>query len=142
MRKLEAEGSTEAMTAHMRLTMVKELPARLDWKSERALLQSVKMVTNVERPAIVLNCSRMREMNISTIHFLLCCLEEAMKRNGDVRLAGLSHQAMESLRCLGVDRLFRIFETSEQAVRSFQRRAAFVSPFVDTTAAMPAENAA
>lgn len=130
------------MTGRLKMVTVKDMPEKLDGKGERALLEGLQMAMNGERPAIVLNCSRMREMDISSVHLLLCCLEEAMKRNGDVRLAGLSAQARESFRGLGVDRLFRTFETSEQAVQSFHRRAAFVMPYAGSTGAMPVENAA
>ena len=130
------------MTLRSKAVVVKELPARLDRQAETAFLDELRMAMNVERPAIVLNCSFMREMDISAIHLLLCCLEEAMKRNGDVRLDAVSPAAKESLRGLGIDQLFRIFETREQAAQSFQRRGAFVAPFVQAEASVPAENAA
>lgn len=130
------------MTGRLKMITVKDLPEKLDRTNERALFDSLRMAMNVDRPAVVLNCSHMREMDISSVHLLLCCLEEAMKRNGDVRLAGLSAQARESLCSLGVDRLFRSYETSEQAVESFHRRVASIAPFVGATAAVPAESAA
>jgi anti-anti-sigma regulatory factor len=130
------------MTGRLKLVTVKDLPAKLDAKTERVLFDDLQVAMNVERPAIVLNCSLVREMDISSVHLLLCCLEEAMKRNGDVRLAGLSLQARESLCSLGVDRLFRTFETTEQAVESYHRRAASIAPFADAADAVPAENAA
>jgi anti-anti-sigma factor len=140
--KIENKEIREAMTGRLKMVTVKDLPEKLDDRNERALLDGLRMAMNVERPAIVLNCSPLREMDISGIHLLLCLLEEAMKRNGDVRLCGLSPQAKEGLRSMGVDRLFRIFETAEQAAESFHRRAAFVVPATGATAAVPAENAA
>jgi anti-sigma B factor antagonist len=130
------------MTIRSKTVTVKDLPEKADRHVEAALLNDLRMAMNVERPAIVLNCSHMREMDSSAIHLLLCCLEEAMKRNGDVRLAALSPAAKDSLRGHGIDRLFRVFETSEQAVQSFQRRGAFATPFVSAAANVPAENAA
>ena len=130
------------MTFRTKTVVVRELPAKLDRHSETALLNDLRAAMKVERPAVVLDCSRMREMDVTAIHLLLCCLEEAMKRNGDVRLAGVSARANESLRGLRIDQLFRIFETSEQAVDSFQRRGAFVAPLGAAVANVPAENAA
>ncbi|HEY3705927.1 MAG TPA: STAS domain-containing protein [Terracidiphilus sp.] len=130
------------MTGRLKTVTVKDLPEKLDSKNERALFAGLRTAMNVERPALVLNCSHLREMDVSSVHLLLCCLEEAMKRNGDVRLAGVSAEAKESLRSMGVERLFRTFETSEQAVESFHRRAVSIPPFVGVTAAVPAENAA
>jgi anti-anti-sigma factor len=130
------------MTFRLKSVVVKELPAKLDRYVETEMLDGLRMAMKMERPAIVLNCSRVREMDTSAIHLLLCWLEEAMKRNGDVRLAAVSPAARESLRGFGVDRLFRIFETSEQAAQSFQRRGAFVPQFEAADADVPAENAA
>jgi anti-anti-sigma factor len=130
------------MSFGRKTVVVKELPARLDRQAETAFLGQVQMAVKVERPAIVLNCSLLLEMDISAIYLLLCCLEEAMKRNGDVRLAAVSPAAKESLRGLGIDQLFRIFETSEQAAQSFQRRGAFVPLVEPAEADVSAENAA
>jgi anti-anti-sigma factor len=82
---------------------------------------------NVERPAIVFDCSRIHQMDQQTIYMLLNCLEGAMKRNGDVRLAEVSDAALRNLEISGVDRLFRIFETVDQAVGSFHHRAVALS---------------
>lgn len=130
------------MSFRSKTVVIKDLPAQLDRQAETAFWDELRMVMKVDRPALVLNCSRMREMDTSAIHLLLCCLEEAMKRNGDVRLAAVSPAAKESLRGFGIDQLFRIFDTSEQAAQSFQRRGAFVAPFVQPEASVPAENAA
>ncbi len=129
------------MNLRSKTVVVKDLPARVDRRTETALLDELQMAMKVDRPAIVLNCSHVR-MDSSSIHLLLCCLEEAMKRNGDVRLAALSPAAKDSLCGLCLDQLFRIYETSEQAVESFQRRGTFVAPFEMAAANVPAENAA
>jgi anti-sigma B factor antagonist len=130
------------MTFRSKTVVVRELPAKLDRHSETALLNDLRAAMKVERPAVVLDCSRMREMDVIAIRLLLCCLEEAMKRNGDVRLAAVSPAAKESLRGLRIDQLFRVFETSEQAVDSFQRRGAYAAPLGTAAANIPAENAA
>jgi anti-anti-sigma factor len=130
------------MTFRSKAVVVRELPARLDRHSETALLNDLRAAMNVDRPAVVLDCSRLRAMDVPAIRLLLYSLEEAMKRNGDVRLAAVSREAKDSLRGLRIDQLFRIFETSEQAIDSFQRRGAFVAPLGAAAANVPAENAA
>jgi anti-anti-sigma regulatory factor len=77
------------------------------------------MSTN--RPRLVLDCSRLRECDISTIHLLLHCLEEAMKRNGDVKLAAVPTAAAIRLVSTGVARLFETFDSTEEAVNSFHQ---------------------
>jgi anti-anti-sigma regulatory factor len=60
-------------------------------------------------------------MDRFAIHMLLCCLEEAMKRDGDVKLAAISPSARDTLERTRVDRLFEIYETESDAVNSFFR---------------------
>ena len=51
----------------------------------------------------------------------LRCMEEAMKRNGDLKLAALSPQLAVILEMTRVDRLFEIFDNCNDAVESFHR---------------------
>lgn len=60
-------------------------------------------------------------MDKHAIHMLLCCLEEAMKHNGDVKLAAVSRSVGDVLEQTRVDRLFEIYETQTEAVNSFFR---------------------
>ena len=48
-----------------------------------------------------------------SMHVLLCCLEEALKRNGDVKLAGLTPPAKAGLQMAGVDRVFEIYDSHQ-----------------------------
>ncbi len=107
------------MNVRRRIVAVKNLPATLDMKSGRSFYRDLENAMNVERPGIVLDCSNVREMDQQAIYMLLNCLEGAMKRNGDVRLAGVSPEALLNLEQAGVDRLFRIFESVDDAVESF-----------------------
>jgi anti-sigma B factor antagonist len=131
------------MISKPRTVTVKQLPPRVDHSTERAFLRELAVALQVERPAIVLDCSQLRQMDSAAVHLLLCCLEGAMKRNGDVRLAGLSAQASETLQAWDVDGLFRAFKTTEKAAESFQRRTAFMPcPADRNTAALATEQAA
>jgi anti-anti-sigma factor len=73
------------------------------------------------RPCLVLDCSNLRQMDRKAMQLLLFSLEQALKRNGDVRLAGVAPEAMAMLEPTGMDRLFRFFASSNEAVRSFDR---------------------
>jgi hypothetical protein len=50
---------------------------------------------------------------------MLQCLEEAMKRDGDLKLAALSPESEVVLELMRVARVFEAFATSDDAVRSF-----------------------
>jgi anti-anti-sigma factor len=127
------------MPLRQRLVTVKQLPETLDGNSERLFLRELEMAFSQEKPAIVIDCSQVRHMDNTAIHLLLSCLEEALKRNGDVRLAGVSSEAYESFAHTRVDQLFRIFDNIETAAESFQRRTASI---LSPVAAVPSEHAA
>ena len=76
------------------------------------------------RPGLVLDCSALSQMDKPVLHLLLSCLEEAMKRNGDARLAAVSPSAQVVLKMIGADRLFQIFASSAEAVDSFHQHSA------------------
>ena len=116
------------MTLPPRVVSIKQLPEKLNVRRGRLFFRELESCINVERPCIVLECSRLREMDRYAVHLLLCCLEGAIKRNGDVRLAALAPNAVLNLELAGLDRLFRVFETVEEAVESFQRRTAHLAP--------------
>jgi anti-anti-sigma factor len=100
---------------------VTQLPEKLRLKEGRRFFADLQSRIRIERPCIVLDCAKVREMDKHAIHMLLCCLEEAMKRNGDVKLAAVTPSIGELLEVTRVDRLFEIYETQTEAVNSFFR---------------------
>ena len=116
------------MTFQMHAVAVKQLPETLHAKQGRLFFDEMESWINVDRPRIVLDCSNLRHMNSSVVHVLLCCLEEAMKRNGDVKLASLHETAKAELNLLGLDRLFEVFASNADAVNSFRRLAVDMTP--------------
>lgn len=142
------------MALQLRTVTVRRLPETKNGEQEWAFLEELKSSLRVERPRIVLNCAEVSSFSHSSLRLLLCCLEEAMKRNGDVKLSTLSQSARAALESSGMDRLFQIFEDDAAAVKSFQRlpiltipqpSAVVASPEGCTVAVLPieaAENAA
>lgn len=98
-----------------------QLPEKLNMKEGRLFFAELQTRLRIDRPCMVLDCANVREMDKRAIHMLLCCLEEAMKRNGDVKLAAVTPSIGEILELTGVDRLFEIYETQSEAVNSFFR---------------------
>jgi anti-anti-sigma factor len=109
------------MTLRAFAVTVKQLPGTLSLKQGRQFFDELESCMNVDRPCIVLDCSKIFQMDRSAIHLLLCCLEEAMKRNGDVKLTAVSAEAIAILKLSGVDRLFEVFDTNADAINSFHR---------------------
>ena len=105
----------------MRPVAVKRLPDVLTVQQKLTFLHEIAVVMNTNRPRLVLDCSRLCQCDISTIHLLLHCLEEAMKRNGDVKLAAVPPAAAIRLVSTGVAALFETFDSTEEAVNSFHQ---------------------
>jgi hypothetical protein len=61
------------------------------------------------------------QLDAAGVDMLLQCMSEVMKRDGDLKLAAVSPQAAVILELTRTDRLFEIYETAADAVRSFSR---------------------
>ena len=100
---------------------VKEFPEVLNAPQARLFLGEVQSYLYDDRPYIVLDCSKIGKVSRLSIQLLLCCLEEAIKRNGDVKLASVPAEARSALKLTGVDKIFEIFDTNTEAVTSVRR---------------------
>ncbi|MFZ0392331.1 MAG: STAS domain-containing protein [Terracidiphilus sp.] len=130
------------MTFRPRPVSIRKLPDSFDRKQERLFLHDLERDLNGVRPAIVIDCSNLDGMDLAAIHLLLLCLEQAMKRNGDIRLSGVSPRARLNLKRTDVDRLFRIFPTMGEAVESFHRRSHVITPPIPIGERIAQEHAA
>jgi anti-sigma B factor antagonist len=111
-----------------RSVTIEQLPEITSEEQGRRFLSMVQNRMGDRRPGLVLDCSGLTQMDRPVLHLLLSCLEEAMKRNGDARLASVSPTAQATLKVIGADRLFQIFPSNADAVNSFyQNSAAFNS---------------
>src|ERR1700731_1076443 len=99
---------------------VKQVPEKLSVKQGRVFFREVESCMQVGRPRVVLDCSKIRQLDSAGIQVLLRCLEEAIKRNGDVKLAAIPPAAARILELTRVDSLFEAFESTLDAVNSFQ----------------------
>jgi anti-sigma B factor antagonist len=98
-----------------------QVPGALNTQQERIFLSDLESCLNASRPRIVLDCSKLRQMDKPAIHLLLCCLEEALKRNGDVKLAAIPDGASAIFALSGLGGLFEVFDTIFGAANSFQQ---------------------
>ncbi len=101
--------------------VVKQLPEILDIKHSEALLQELAPLFENDHPRLVFDFSGVRHLDSAGVEMLLRCVEEAMKRNGDLKLAAVSPQVNVILEMTRIDRLFEIFDNSNDAVESYHR---------------------
>jgi len=102
---------------------VLQLPETWTVRGARMFLFELETCIVTDRPLLVVDCSKAGRLDGPATYLLLQCLEAAMKRNGDVRLAGVSRKGRATLESEGVSRLFRIFDSNAEAIKSFQQGA-------------------
>src|ERR1700674_585392 len=100
--------------------IIMELPEQLKQGEVKTFMRELQPLLDSPRPCVVLDCSKIQDIDSAGVEMLLQCLELAMKRDGDLKLAAVSPASAIILELMRVDRLFEVFETSEEAVRSFQ----------------------
>ncbi len=102
-----------------RPVVVKRMPERVNGRTSRDFLRDVQPFLTTDRPQLVFDLSQVRQLDAAGVEMLLRCMSEAHKRDGDLKLAVLSPQAAVVLELTRAERLFEIYETSTDAVRSF-----------------------
>lgn len=97
------------------------MPSSADARQRRLFLEEVLSSMPQRRPCVVLDCSQLQVINADSMHLMLHCLEGALKRNGDVRLAALQPGMEPALDLAGLGRLFEHYPTVGDAIASFHQ---------------------
>jgi len=105
----------------MRPVVVQQLPQKLTLAYTHQFFRDIEPQLKTERPYVVFDFSDVRQFDSSGVQMLLHCMEEVMKRNGDLKLAALPPGPAVMLEITRVDRLFEIFDDVQDAVDSFYR---------------------
>jgi len=123
------------MSIKKRAVNILQLPGQISSSSHAETLRRLKLAVQSGHPRFVLDCSQIEVMGMKEVQFLLCCLEEVMKHNGDVRLAAVTPEARAVLQNAGISRLFEIYGSTESAIHSYQVRPASMAPLYSEPAA-------
>src|SRR6202022_5103226 len=86
--------------------IVMQLPGHLNQREVKAFCEELQPLLETDRPRMVLDCAQVRQADSAGVEMLLHCLEAAMKRDGDLKLAAGSPELATILELRGVDRLF------------------------------------
>src|SRR5215831_5463876 len=105
----------------LRDVIVKQLPENLTLRHAHNFLVEIQPLLKADRPCLVFDFSEVGHLDSAGVEMLLRCMEEAMKRNGDLKLAAVSPSVAVILELTRVDRLFEIYENPADAVESFYR---------------------
>lgn len=102
-----------------RQIVVRKMPKRFARRRARNFYDDVKPLLNSDQPQIVFDMSETGYIDSTGADVLLQCLCEAMKCDGEVKLAGLTYAASIVLEMTCIGRLFEVYEDSASAIRSF-----------------------
>jgi anti-sigma B factor antagonist len=107
------------MEISSRPVVVKRMPERMNLRNARDFLKEVQPFLTSDRPQVVFDLSLVRHIDAAGVDVLLQCMRDAMKRDGDLKLAALSPHAAIVLELTRTGRLFEIYENCTAAVKSF-----------------------
>lgn len=107
--------------------VVMELPEHLNHAQIKTLLREMRPLLESDRPRLVLECSQVLQIDSAGVEMLLHCMQEAMKGDGDLKLAAVSPATRAILDLMRVDRLFEIFDTEREAVQSFDESRSYAT---------------
>ena len=72
-----------------RPVIVKRLPNRVNLKEAKIFFREMQPILRIDRPQVVFDLSQIRQMDAAGVDVLLRCMAQAMKRDGDVKLAAV-----------------------------------------------------
>lgn len=101
--------------------VVKTLPEVLDAAHSEAVFREYASLFDSDHPRLVFDLSVVRYLDSGGVELLLLCMEEAMKRNGDLKLAAIPPPVAVILEMTRADRLFEIYDNCSDAVESYHR---------------------
>ena len=99
--------------------VVKEIPHQFTAGQAWSFFEEVKPALKKQRPNVVFDFSRVIAVDRSGILVLVKCFEEALKQNGDVKLASVPEELVNTLQQTGLDEICDIYETGQEAADSF-----------------------
>jgi anti-sigma B factor antagonist len=107
------------MRSASRPVFVKRVPSRFDREHAIRFYSEARLVLNSDRPQIVFDMSNTGYMDSGGLDVLLRCLREAMKCDGDVKLAGLIPPVSIVLEMTRIGPFFEVYENTTAAAKSF-----------------------
>jgi anti-sigma B factor antagonist len=107
------------MATNSRPVVVKRVPEHVNARTARRFWADIQPFLGIDRPQLVFDFSAVEQLDAAGVEMLLRCVFEVHKRDGDLKLASLSEPAAVVLELTRAERLFEIYDTPVDAVRSF-----------------------
>ena len=103
-----------------RPVVIMQMPEQLEAREAQAFMQDFEPLLQSEQPRIVFDFSEVRRVDRVGAEMIQQCFEQAMQRDGELKLAGLSPEAEVALELMRRPGVFPTFLTSDEAIRSFR----------------------
>jgi anti-sigma B factor antagonist len=116
--------------------MVIKLPEHVRAKEARIFMRALQPELRRDRPRVVVDMSAVKDMDTTALDVLLECMSQVARRDGAVKLAGISPEAATVLELTRMDQIFEMFPTVSEAASSFS--VARLDKLADEASAQPA----
>jgi anti-sigma B factor antagonist len=93
----------------MSSAVVVKMPEALDARNARKLGRELKSKLSAHSSFVVLDLSRVRDIDLSGIDGLLTCMEEVARQDGSLQLSGVSPEIATMLELTRVNQLMQKF---------------------------------
>jgi anti-sigma B factor antagonist len=93
----------------MSSAVVVKMPEALDARNARKLGRELKSKIAEDAPLVVLDLSRVKDIDLSGIEGLLTCMEEVARQDGSLQLSGVSPEIATLLELTRVNQLMQKF---------------------------------
>lgn len=93
----------------MSSAVVVKMPEALDARNARKLGRELKSKIATESPFVVLDLSRVKNVDLAGIEGLLTCMDEVARQDGSLQLTGVSHEVATLLELTRVNQLMQKF---------------------------------
>ena len=100
--------------------MVIKLPEYVSAKEARSFMRTLQPELRRDRPRVVVDMSAVKDMDTAALDMLLECMSQVARRDGAVKLAGISPEAATVLELTRMDQIFEMFPTVSEAASSFK----------------------
>ena len=99
--------------------IILDLDGDIDSLSSFDLSRIVREAIAGDKIHFVFNLNGVNYVNSSGLGSIISLLKKSREKEGDVKLAGIKPEVMELLQQTQMDKLFEIFDTTEEAVKKF-----------------------
>ncbi len=104
----------------MSSAVVVKMPEALDARNARKLGRELKSKMAGESPLVLLDLSRVKDIDLSGIEGLLTCMEEVARQDGSLQLSGVSPELATMLELTRVNQLMQKFPVFSLEVPPFE----------------------